>query len=170
MLLRLFCLLFILTMAGCTAVSAKKPEPDAIEPTASKILLPVNIAAGYFGSIASQEAGHSLAAIVMGADKISVSVLPDSNSFDHLGSTTITMHRQTSTLEDTFFNISGTLSGISTDVFFRELLKSGEVPYVMQPTLQWCSVFCKAGAYAELMFGLCKAQDFQHVDRWISIS
>lgn len=156
---------------SCAAVSEPKSllDKESYEPTAAKILLPINIAAAYFGSIGAQEGGHCLAAMAMGADRFQVTVLPNLSALE-LGQTTVEMHRNMSSLESTFFNISGTMSGMASDVFTRELLKSGEVPKIMQPTLQWFSLFAKSGAYGELLYGIAKVQDYRDVDRWITFS
>jgi len=58
--------------------------------TASKWLLPVNIAAAYFGSVALHEGGHAITAEAFGATDVDVYVLPrkDRNGNQHLGLTT----------------------------------------------------------------------------------
>lgn len=133
---------------GCSSADKKTEYPQW--------MIPVNIAAGYFGAIATHEAGHALAAKLGGAKKIKVDILPGRyDGGDHLG---YTKYGGTilSDTEKTRFNVAGPLAMYGVGITTRETLKTGHVPDVVQPTLQWYALFNKLLTYLEIDGGLMR--------------
>lgn len=136
---------------GCSSADKKVDYPVW--------MLPVNMAAGYFGAIATHEAGHAIAGKLAGGRKIDVDVLPvRREGGDHLGYTKVNKghfnHR-----ENTIFNISGPLANYGAEILSREVLKTGRVPEVVQPTVQWYAVGNKLLGYWEISGGLMRKKD-----------
>ncbi|MBI4141839.1 hypothetical protein HY484_02870 [Candidatus Woesearchaeota archaeon] len=123
-------------------------------------MLPVNAAAGYFGAVATHEAGHALAAKLGGAKKIKVDVLPGNYNNDgfHLGYTE-SNGTSLSKSEYTWFNVAGPLANFGEGIIVRETLKTGYVPNIVQPTLQWVALWNKCFGYSEAINGLVRRKN-----------
>lgn len=136
---------------GCSSADKKTDYPAWV--------LPVNVAAGYFGAIATHEAGHALAAKLGGAKKINVDILPSRRDgtnylgYTEYGGTTL------SDSEETWFSVAGPLAGFGAEIASREMLKTGYVPEVAQPTLQWYAVLNKLFGYWEIGNGILREKD-----------
>lgn len=153
----------LLALAGC----ANRSEFH-------KSAVPVNAVAAYFTSVAIHEGGHALAADLAGAKHIQVSILPGfhEGGVFHLGYTLARFDRPTTSLEDSFFNASGTLAELATHIAMRGLLRSGCVPEELQPTAQWLSLACSLGVYGECVMGLARipSKDLGKEDVWVGAS
>ena len=136
---------------GCSSAGKKIEYPAWV--------MPVNMAAGYFGAVATHEAGHALAAKLGGAKKVRIDILPGRAGGDsYLGYT----EYEGPTLSDTeekWFNVAGPLAGFGADIASRELLKTGYVLEAAQPTLQWYAVGNKLFSYLEIGNGLLRRKN-----------
>jgi len=135
-----------------------------------RVAAPLNAVASYFGSVAIHESGHALSASVSGADKINVSILPGHHEgIIHLGFTTATFSHPISSIDETFFNVSGTLTELAAHIACRSMLRSGLVPEELQPTAQWLSLATMIGVYGECIMGLARSpgKDLAKEDIWI---
>lgn len=147
-------------------------QQEWTEKDTAKLLVPVGVVGGYFGSVAVHEGGHALTAKVIGGDSIKVTILPtkDDGGHFHLGLTEFRYKQVPSSLEDCFFNISGTLANLATHIATRELLKTGEVPIPAQPIVSWFSLMNQGAIYGQLIFGFArlKSSDFGKEPIWVS--
>lgn len=131
---------------------------------------PVYFTAGYFGSVAVHQAGHTLAAYSLGAK--SVDVLPATkNNIFHGGFTKYTTSKSFNDKEKNYFNISGPAIQLTANIITREALKTGEIPYILQPTLQWFAIYNKTFVYAESIRGISRNPhaDLGKEDIWIPL-
>jgi hypothetical protein len=156
-------LLAAVTFSGC----ATSRQFDS---TAAKWLLPVNIAAAYFGSVALHEGGHAITANAFGASDIDVYVIPkkDSDGNQHLGLTTY--YGEFSDIEHTTISALGPSAQFLGYVGAREVLKTTYVPRIIQPTIAWFGVFNQVGYYYHVVNGLFrnKKTDLGKEEAWIS--
>jgi hypothetical protein len=156
-------LLAAVTLSGCTTTRQ-------FDSNAAKWLLPVNIAAAYFGSVALHEGGHAITAKSFGASDIDVYVLPkkDSNGNQHLGLTTY--YGEFSDTEYAAISALGPAAQFLGHVGSRELLKTTYVPRIIQPTIAWFGLFNQVGYYYHVVNGLFrnKKTDLGKEDVWIS--
>lgn len=137
--------------------------------------LPVNLAAGYFGGVATHEAGHVLVGTIQGVKITNFDVLPGSGSFDgtqenlYLGRTFIQGHL--SKTEMRIFDISGPATTFVVGIGSRELLKTGYVPKELQPSLAWYAIGNKAMTYYQGFAGLkgSKSNDFGRHDQTLPL-
>jgi len=160
-----FLIILSITNAGCSTL-----EKLSVEDT-SKYLIPVNIAAGYFGSVGLHEAGHAITGYGIGADSVKVSVLPEQDDKEkwHLGLTSIKKERGISELENTLFLTMGPTASFLGHASSRIALRSGELPYILQPTVAWFDLFNQISFYYHTISGLSKGHtDLGKTDRWIS--
>jgi len=171
-------LLIFVFCFGCSAVPYHQPLPEIKDkewerPT-TKALLPVSLAAAYFGTFGTHEGGHALSAELYGARSIDVSVLPghqDDGSI-HLGYTSAIFSKPLNSTADTLLDIAGPGAAFAGEITGRELLKTGYIPLVLQSSLQWYSLICKTQFYGEIMLGLCrvKTADFGKTPVWIPLT
>lgn len=118
-------------------------------------MLPVNVAIGYFGSLATHEGGHALAGKLAGGEKIRVSLLPEQKDGQFsFGSTE--MYGDFSKTEDFAIDVAGPAATFVGGVGSRELLKTGRVPNVAQPTLAWYAALDKIGTYQQALVGIAR--------------
>lgn len=152
-------------LTGCS--SSQKFEADV-----AKYALPANVAIAYFGAIGTHEAGHAITAQSMGADKIRVSVFPgttEKGSF--LGYTTYYRNSEKfSSKEDTILGVAGPSVSFVSGMWPRELLKTEEVPELLQPTLQWYALGNKAMSYSNIINGLIRQKGSDLGDEHVGIS
>lgn len=135
---------------GCSSAEKKIEYPKA--------MFPVNIAAGYFGAVATHEAGHALAAKAAGVEHVNIDILPvRKDGEQHYGYTKYGGVWLTGA-DRTMFNVSGPLAMYVGNIATREALKTGYVPNAVQPTLQWYSLFNKSLTYAEAIEGIARAK------------
>ncbi len=151
---------------GCTSL---KREQDVLP-----YLIPANMAAGYFGAVATHEGAHALTAAAQGGKKIRVRIIPDydDQGKTHFGLTSYTTNHPPSGLETTLFNTSGPASMFVAQAATRELLKTNTVPRFAQPTLQWYAVANKIGYYYHSIRGLArdKNADLGKEALWVPIT
>ena len=156
----LLCLVFWLT--GCQSISLED---------FSKVLVPVNAGASYFGAVGLHELGHAGTALALGSDRIDVDVLParDSEGNFHLGLTTAESTGWSKT-DETLFLTMGTTANFVGHASFRELLKSGVVPRPLQPTMAWLSLGNQIAFYFQTGAGLARIEstDLGREEMWIS--
>lgn len=161
-----FIIIFVLVTPGCQGLSRKT------EKFISKLLIPVNIVVGYFGSIATHEGGHAGAAWGIGGHDVNVIVIPmrDDEGRRHFGFTTTVFDEEPSDLELTLFHTMGPTAMWVGHVGSRALLRAGKVPHLLQPTLAWYSVCNQIGFYGGTLFGLARLDqtDLGKEDVWIS--
>lgn len=163
---KLYALLLFVAMAlnGCTTTR----QWDS---TAAKWLLPVNITAAYFGSVALHEGGHAISALALGASDVNVYVLPkeDRDGNPHLGLTTY--YGKFSDRDHTIIRTMGPTAQFLGHVGSRELLKSTYLPRIVQPTVAWFGLFNQIGYYYHVVNGLFgnRKTDLGNEERWISV-
>jgi len=147
---------------GCQAVSLGD---------VSKVLVPVNIGAAYFGTIGLHELGHAGTALTLGSDRVSVDMLPirDSEGQFHLGLTTAESTGWSKSDETLFLTMGPTASFIG-HMGCRELLKSGAVFRPLQPTVAWLSFGNQMAFYFHVGAGLARIEstDLGKEEMWIS--
>jgi len=159
-------IILLLCISGCSSFKA------GWEKDASKWLLPVNIGAAYFGSVALHEQGHAITADLLGADRIEIDMLPtrDGEGHFHLGLTTVRFPNDVSERDITLFRTMGPASAFAGHVLGRELLKSEKMPRIIQPTIAWFEMFNHIGFYYHVFAGLARQEstDLGKEDVWIS--
>lgn len=152
-----------LLIAGCS--SSLKTDK-----LVSKILLPVNITAAYFSSVAIHEAGHALPAYGYGAKAVKVDVLPvKRNGKWHLGYTKAYIDLDGT--DEVVFHTMGSTAQFASHLGARALLKTNKVPRLIQPYLGWLSIFGQIGYYSHVLSGVIgqdKQADLVKCDPWIS--
>ena len=158
--------LLLLLSSGCSTTRAW-------DSTASKWLIPVNVTAAYFGSVALHEAGHAFPAMALGADDVNVYVLPktDREGNRHLGLTTYKApYGKLSDTDHTIISAMGPTAQYVGHLGTRALLRSRRMPRLIQPTLAWFGLFNQIGYYFHAANGLFrnKATDLGKHDAWIS--
>lgn len=159
--------LLLVCFTGCASFKA------GWEKDASKWLLPVNVAAAYFGSVALHEGGHAITGELLGADDVRVDVLPtrDNEGVYHLGLTTIKSEGDKfSDADITLFRAMGPTAALAGHVLTRELLKTNALPKIVQPTFAWFELFNHIGFYYHVFNGIGgnKYTDLGQEDVWIS--
>ena len=149
-------ILCLVLLTGCGSLNVK---------TASKLLIPVNIAAAYFSNLAIHEYSHAGVARYYDATDIYVELLPSSyrNRF-YYGRTRYTGK------EHSAINIVGPTSNFATSVIFRSALRSGKIPKILQPTFGWIDVVGRLISYYHVLGGLTRTKGFDLAkeDMWIS--
>jgi len=158
-------LFLFLLLIGCKAVPPNKTtEHLQKEKTYLKPTLPISLGLSYFGGIALHEAGHATAGLLIGSNKIKLSILPgrDDEGNTHLGYTTAYFRRSPSKAEDVLFDALGPTFAFAGQILAREVLKTGYVPIILQPSLQIFSFVTKMQFYSEVGLGLLrkKTADF----------
>lgn len=137
----------------------------------TKILVPVNAGASYFGAVGLHELGHAGTALALGSDEVDVDMLPtrDSDGQFHLGLTTAESTGWSET-DETLFLTMGPTANFVGHVGFRELLKSGIVPRPLQPTMAWLSLGNQIAFYFHAGAGLARVDstDLGREEAWIS--
>lgn len=169
--MRYILVLLLLLQTGCASFFKK----DNWEQDATKWALPASVAAAYFGSVGWHEGGHALTGIALGADQTDVSVLPtkDDEGNQHLGLTTIRFREGSfSDTDITLYRTMGPTANFVGHVGTRELLKSGYLPKVIQPTVAWFSLFNQISYYYHTISGIARkgSTDLGKEERWIAIS
>jgi hypothetical protein len=156
-------LILVILLAGCSSV---KPEES------SKWLLPVNAAVGYFGALGIHESGHAVTAYGIGGDDIEIEMFPSRTEDGdiYLGRTTADLN-DPSEIELTLFHTMGPTATFVSHVGFRQLLRTGQVPKHLQPTIAWLSLTSQISYYYHVSLGLARANhaDLGKEDVWISI-
>lgn len=136
-------------------------------------MIPVNAGLAYFGTIGLHEGGHAITALALGADDVSVTVLPtrDDEGNLHLGYTKAYIEGGFSDSEATLFNTMGPAATFLGHAGSRLLLRSGEVPKIIQPTVAWFGLFNGISFYYQTIQGIArkKDKDLGKEDIWISI-
>ncbi|MBI4016362.1 MAG: hypothetical protein HY363_01575 [Candidatus Aenigmarchaeota archaeon] len=134
-------------------------------------LIPVNAAAGYFGAVATHEGGHALTAAALGSEHVDVDVLPSRMNGNFYYGRTSADTSQYSETDRSLFNTSGPAINLVAQVISREALKTGSVPAVLQPTLQWYALANKVAFYSNVIRGLERndAADLGKEDLWVSL-
>jgi hypothetical protein len=160
--MRKFLPLLLIFFIGCQSASLGD---------VSKMLVPINAGAAYFGAVGLHELGHAGSALAMGSNHVNVSVLParDQDGNFHLGLTTAESTGW-SQLNETIYLTMGPTASFVGHVGFRELLKSGVVPQPLQPTMAWLSLGNQAAFYFHVGAGLAriKSTDLGKEEAWIS--
>lgn len=137
----------------------------------TKILVPANATASYFGAVGLHELGHAGTALALGSDQVDVDMLPtrDDGGQFHLGLTTAESTGWSKT-DETLFLTMGPTANFVGHVGFRELLKSGVVPRPLQPTMAWLSLGNQIAFYFHAGAGLARIEstDLGREEMWIS--
>ncbi len=146
-------LLALACLAGCSA------QHVAVVP---------ELGLAYFGSVATHEAGHALAAWSYDERHVSVSVLPAGG---WLGETTFASSKPPSSGELLVFNVSSEIADEAGHVATRAALRLGLVPETFQPLVQWFSLAVDFNAYLHGILGLVRARtsDLGREPVWISV-
>ncbi|GEM_PF-5628390 len=166
---------------GCSGNSPRGSGLDEIAGRNTKKInypvyaLPVNLAVGYFGGIATHEAGHVLVGTIQGIKITDFDILPGHGSLNgtqenlYLGRTIIRGHLSTTELR--IFDIAGPASTFIAGIGSRELLKTGYVPKELQPSLAWYAVGNKAMTYYQAFAGLkgSNSNDFGRHDQTLPL-
>jgi hypothetical protein len=156
-------LCIVLILVGCRTATAGK---------AAKWLLPANIGAAYFGTVAIHEGGHAATAAALGADTIKVDILPtrDRDGHLHLGLTRAYHDGSWSEGDLTLFRSMGPTASFLAHVSCREALKAGQVPLGLQSTLSWLSLFNQLSFYGHVFAGFARVgtTDLGQEDLWVS--
>lgn len=156
--------LLLITFSGCSNFNFQTDGP--------KFLLPLNLAAGYFGTVAVHEGGHAAAGVALGGDQLEVDMLPakDDDGNFHLALTTIRVPDSWSKTDESLFLSMGPTASFLAHVSSRELLKSGYVPNELQSTLAWFSLCNSVSYYFHVASGLARIEssDMGKQDAWIS--
>lgn len=160
----LICFALIFT-SGCSVLNDRATAEET-----AKYLIPVNAAVAYFGTVGVHEAGHALTAKALGADSVKVSLLPVREEGNFHFAYTTAYHKGWSKTEESLFNTMGLTASFLTHVGTRELLKTGYVPKMLQPTFAWLSLFNRGSFYFHALAGLArsKSTDLGKEDPWVS--
>jgi len=163
-------LLLVLSASGCTSLNNSTREWDS---DAAKWMIPVNATAAYFASVSLHEFGHAGSALALGAERVTVDVLParDSNGVLYLGLTTATFENEFSETERTIFTTMGPTAQFTGHIGSRLLLRSGMIPRIAQPTVAWFQLFNQIGFYYHVLNGLARNDrtDLGKSETWISV-
>src|SRR3989338_11390855 len=132
--------------------------------------LPANIAAGYFGGVATHEGGHALVGVTQGIKIMDFNILPGYSKLDgsekpflYLGFTTFS--GDLSNNERLIFDSAGVAASFLAGIGTRELLKTGCVPQELQPTLAWYALSNKALNYFQSVGGVIKRSEDNDLGR-----
>lgn len=156
----------VASLAGC----ASSQKQAHFEADVAKYSLAANMAAGYFGALGTHEGGHALTAALVGANSIDVSVLPQKhNGLSTLGYTSYERATPLRGWEESAFNVSGPGVNLAAGIAARELLKTGEAPAMIQPTLQWYALGNKILFYWEAVNGIAgtRGSDLSKERPWV---
>lgn len=138
----------------------------------AKVLLPVNMVAGYFGTVAIHEVGHAATANSLGADHIQIDWLPakDEGGDFHFALTTVRTPSDWSDTDESLFLTMGPTATFAAHVSLRELLKTGVVPRELQPSLAWLALCNGISYYFHVGAGLLRidSSDLGKEDAWVS--
>ena len=166
---------FIAGIAVAVAVNgcASSQRHERWEADAAKYAIPLNMAASYFGGLGTHEGGHALTAALLGGNSIEVSVLPSRHDGSFLfGYTSFERTKPLREWEESVLNISGPGINLVAGIAAREILKSGEVPALIQPTLQWYAIGNKGAFYWNCIKGIAgvKTADLGKEELWVPIT
>jgi hypothetical protein len=162
---KFFCLIFSLFFVSGCASNVRW------ESKAAKWLIPANIGIAYFGNLALHESSHALAVEGFGSSVHSMRFTPEIEGGNlYFGN----IRFDSTNLSDTELTVINTMGPTSTyagHVFMREMLKTGKMPPIIQPTMGWFSLFGKISYYYHVGNGLFrrKGTDLGKEPVWISI-
>lgn len=162
--MKLFVVLLLLSLTAACRAAPQPPEPENAA-TAQATVVPA-VAATYFAAVGAHEGSHALVLSLYGARDIKVDVLPNGH---HLGETSARLDRPLRSTPQAWVDVAGPGMNFATGILARETLKSGYVPIVLQPAVQWLAVISKGIFYSELALGRVSSQsDFGKQPAWIS--
>jgi len=161
----------MLLMCSMSGGCATTREQDS---TIAKWMIPVNVAAAYFGSVGLHEGGHAITASALGASDVKVYMLPkkDDEGNQHFALTTYRGREgQFNDTDFSLINAMGPTAQWVGHVGSRELLKTEHIPRLMQPTLGWFALFNQIGFYAHTLYGISrlKGTDLSKEPVWVSL-
>lgn len=159
-------LILMLVISGCSTTR----KTDAL---VSKFLLPVNVVAAYFSSVAIHEAGHACGGCLTGAYKSDIDVVPVKKQGKwHLGYTTNYYRPGTLSRSDEYItNSFGPAAQYLGHLGCRALLETDRVPRLLQPFIGWLDLFNVIGYYSHVFQGLIRIDeqsDLVKLDPWVS--
>lgn len=156
--------LIIACLMCCACTTNKKTDAFI-----SKILLPVNIGAAYFSSVALHELGHAGPAWAFGASEVDVEVWPVKRDGEwHLGYTTANIELSGS--REALFYTMGPTAQYVGHLTCRGLLETNKVPRLVQPFLGWLDIFNVIGYYSHVIHGIIRIDeqsDMAKLEPWI---
>lgn len=158
------CAILALTLS-CGCATTRKTDSFV-----SKLLLPVNIGAAYFSSVALHELGHAGPAWAFGASDVDVEVWPVKRDGKwHLGYTTANIELDGS--KEAVFYAMGPTAQYLGHLTCRGLLETNKVPRLVQPFLGWLDIFNMIGYYSHVIHGIIRVDeqsDMAKLEPWIS--